>query len=64
MVDWVDKCLAVSDLATLGTLGSVCWTAGLYLCLPGARSGSRFTIVCCADSCVSVRQVFIFVIIL
>ena len=40
MVDWVDKCLAVSDLATLGTLGSVCWTAGGSICLPVARSRS------------------------
>ena len=37
MVDWVDKCLAVSDLATLGTLGSVCWTAGGSICLRLAR---------------------------
>ena len=62
MVDWVDKCLAVSDLATLGTLGSVCWTAGLYLCLPGARSGSRSYVE--RIPVYPVRQVVIFVIIL
>ena len=53
MVEWVDKCLAVPDLATLGTLGSVCWTAGGSICLPGSIT------ICCADSCVSMAYEYI-----